>query len=120
MKKMYTKYDETTGEIEGIFSGIEADAALNTCIEGEYSAEEYRIIDGLPVAKSASEIEAKRLEELTRDVRFSRNAELKKTDWTQISDAPVDQTAWATYRQALRDLPDQEGFPDNVVWPTKP
>lgn len=39
-------------------------------------------------------------------VRLWRNYELSRTDWTQVADAPVDAAAWATYRQALRDLPD--------------
>ena len=38
-------------------------------------------------------------------VRLWRNVELSQTDWTQVSDAPVDASAWAAYRQALRDLP---------------
>ena len=38
-------------------------------------------------------------------VRLWRNSELARTDWTQVADAPVDAAAWATYRQALRDLP---------------
>jgi len=53
-------------------------------------------------------------------IRAQRNALLAASDWTQLPDAPVDQTAWAVYRQALRDITDQEGFPANVVWPTKP
>ncbi len=121
MNNFYTAYDELTGDIKGVFSGTPADAELNgPCVEGQYSAEEYRIIDGVPTPKSSEELNAKRLEELTREVRFSRDAELKKTDWTQVSDAPVDSVAWAAYRQELRDLPQQEGFPENVVWPTKP
>jgi hypothetical protein len=39
-------------------------------------------------------------------VRLWRNAKLARTDWTQVADAPVDASAWAVYRQALRDLPD--------------
>ena len=38
-------------------------------------------------------------------VRLWRNAQLARTDWTQVADAPVDTSAWAAYRQALRDLP---------------
>ena len=53
-------------------------------------------------------------------VRATRNQKLKVSDWTQVADAPVDQAAWATYRQALRDVPAQVGFPWNVVWPTEP
>jgi hypothetical protein len=53
-------------------------------------------------------------------LRTERNAKLAKSDWTQVADAPVDQTAWAVYRQALRDIPDQEGFPNKIEWPIEP
>ena len=53
-------------------------------------------------------------------VRADRNKKLSDCDWTQLADAPVDDLAWATYRQALRDIPNQEGFPWNVTWPTEP
>jgi hypothetical protein len=59
-------------------------------------------------------------ESKAQDIRTQRNAELVASDWTQVIDAPVDQTAWATYRQALRDISLQAEFPHNVVWPTKP
>lgn len=48
-----------------------------------------------------------------------RAEELKATDWTQLSDAPVDAVVWATYRQALRDLPAKKNFAD-VELPTRP
>jgi len=54
------------------------------------------------------------------EIRTQRNAMLAACDWTQVADAPVDQTLWAVYRQELRDIPDQEGFPENVIWPTQP
>jgi hypothetical protein len=54
------------------------------------------------------------------EVREIRNKMLKSSDWTQVLDAAVDQVAWATYRQALRDIPQQEGFPATVVWPSQP
>ena len=53
-------------------------------------------------------------------VRTSRNDKLKECDWTQVLDAPVDQTVWATYRQALRDISSQDGFPWEITWPTQP
>ena len=53
-------------------------------------------------------------------IRRSRNQMLSETDWTQLEDSPVDKAAWATYRQALRDVPTQEGFPWTVQWPEKP
>ena len=52
--------------------------------------------------------------------RTSRDEKLKASDWTQVADSPVDKALWATYRQALRDVTAQEGFPWNVVWPTAP
>lgn len=59
-------------------------------------------------------------EEVADQVRAERNRLLTASDWTQVADAPVDQSAWAAYRQALRDVPSQEGFPHSVVWPDKP
>ena len=53
-------------------------------------------------------------------VRIERDGKLKDTDWTQVADAPVDKAAWATYRQALRDVTVQTGFPWEVTWPTQP
>jgi hypothetical protein len=52
------------------------------------------------------------------NVRGFRDAQLVKSDWTQVADAPVDKAAWATYRQALRDITQQAGFPWDVQWPT--
>jgi len=54
------------------------------------------------------------------DARALRDDLLVQSDWTQVSDAPVDQSAWATYRQALRDVPDQDGFPSEIAWPVQP
>lgn len=56
-------------------------------------------------------------------VRKERDALLAECDWVTIKAAdtntPVDE-AWATYRQALRDITAQDGFPYTVTWPTKP
>jgi hypothetical protein len=68
---------------------------------------------------SAEEI-AKRLERKSAEVRQQRNQLLNNCDWTQLVDAPVDASPWATYRQALRDITDQPGFPWNVEWPAVP
>ena len=53
------------------------------------------------------------------DIRLKRNALLAASDYTQVADAPGDTAAWATYRQALRDVPTATS-PDDVVWPTEP
>lgn len=55
-------------------------------------------------------------------VRMERNQLLKDSDWTQTLDAPLtteQRSLWKKYRQELRDLPEQEDFP-NMVWPRKP
>jgi len=71
-------------------------------------------------------VEDKTAEEIAADVasksaqvRAQRDRLLTASDWTQVADAPVDKAAWATYRQALRDLPETEGFP-NVEFPHDP
>jgi len=60
------------------------------------------------------------LTEQVKSVRQQRDDKLKECDWTQAADSPVDKAAWAVYRQALRDLPAQAGFPNQIIWPTKP
>jgi hypothetical protein len=52
-------------------------------------------------------------------IRAERNKLLVESDWTQLPDAPVDAAAWATYRQALRDITDQAN-PFAIVWPESP
>lgn len=54
-------------------------------------------------------------------IRQERNSLLAATDWTQAADVPqAVKDKYAMYRQALRDVPQQPGFPDNITWPTKP
>ena len=75
-------------------------------------------------AKTASENEAEYKARMDDDraagVRQQRNDKLKDCDWTQIADSTADKTAWATYRQALRDITTQTSFPWTVAWPDKP
>lgn len=61
-------------------------------------------------------------EELASAARTQRNGLLYACDWTQLGDVPasVDKSAWATYRQALRDVPQQANFPTDINWPTAP
>jgi Iap family predicted aminopeptidase len=60
---------------------------------------------------------AERTEQKAEEIRSVRNTNIAKTDWTQLPDSPVNKQAWAAYRQALRDVPAQEGFPWDVTWP---
>jgi hypothetical protein len=58
--------------------------------------------------------------EQATNVRNSRTDKLKDSDWTQIADSTADKAAWATYRQALRDITAQAGFPWIIEWPVAP
>lgn len=59
-------------------------------------------------------------EQKWEQIKLWRNAQLAASDWTQTLDAPVDKVAWATYRQALRDLPRQGGLAEAVEFPVAP
>ncbi|MBO5416924.1 MAG: phage tail assembly chaperone [Clostridia bacterium] len=68
---------------------------------------------------------ARRLEEetLARRIREKRQRLLEASDWTQSTDSPLDELrrkAWADYRTALRNIPEQEDFPYEVIFPQKP
>ena len=73
-------------------------------------------------------IENKTEEEIETDknsksakIRYERNARLLDSDWTQGKDIPDEiSLVWATYRQQLRDITNQEGFPYDVIWPLSP
>lgn len=57
------------------------------------------------------------------DIREMRDLYLSRTDWTQISDSPLDQSKideWAAYRYELRDIPQTYSNPQDVNWPTEP
>jgi hypothetical protein len=55
-----------------------------------------------------------------KNVRADRTKRLADSDWTQIADSTADRAAWAVYRQALRDVTAQAGFPWTINWPTQP
>jgi len=59
-------------------------------------------------------------ERLTYLIRRDRNNRLTETDYMMLSDTPSPTQAWLDYRQALRDITEQAGFPQNFTWPEKP
>jgi len=74
----------------------------------------YSVADMDDEAKAAHDAQQ------AKSIREDRNNRLTACDWTQLADAPGDKAAWTTYRQALRDVPLQVGFPWNVNWPEMP
>lgn len=69
------------------------------------------------VGKTKEQVEVDRIASAAASARAERDRRLAACDWTQVADAPVNRAAWAAYRQALRDVPDQPGFPDAIMWP---
>jgi hypothetical protein len=59
-------------------------------------------------------------DKLFKRIRKWRDAELVKSDWTQLADSVCDKAAWAAYRQALRDLPATNADPFKIELPTAP
>ena len=55
-----------------------------------------------------------------KEVRKTRNELLRESDWATLPDAKTDKTACKAYRQALRDISEQAGFPYEIEWPEKP
>ena len=77
----------------------------------------------IPAATAAEQEAAYRAmkdAERATSMRNERNTKLKDSDWTQLTDSTANKQAWATHRQALRDITSQSGFPWTIVWPDKP
>lgn len=130
--RQITEYQTKTGKITRVlllpdthrFSPIEGMSYL----DGNYADDKFCVVDGVPVERQPDPVEQSTPyesqmsdEELAwRNLRRQRNQMLAVTDWTQVLDAPVNQSEWAVYRQQLRDLPDKTEDPRNPVWPSPP
>ena len=92
-----------------------ADLPFTVIGQGEISD----VVDGDFPSSSTTRSDEQTAEQ-AQTIRQERNAKLSDCDWTQVADAPVDKTVWATYRQALRDVTKQTGFPWTIDWPVAP
>lgn len=93
----------------------------------DYTKDDLEVVNGVIQLKSEevrqAEFAAQSNEYYVSTLRGERNELLKQSDWTQFNDSPLDNTKkqqWATYRQALRDLPATTEDPSSPTWPTKP
>lgn len=121
-------YDLETGEIVAVSSGeLDIPGTMYILTAKEHSEiAKQRVLhgafvdeDSLVFAESGLATQSDR----ERGYRVHRDKRLAETDWTQVSDNALTQEqkdAWKTYRQQLRDISLQEGFPNTVVWPTLP
>ena len=96
-------------------------------IEGDADDASKMIVDGKVVDRPEPiYTDAELNSQVLKSIRATRRNKLDQSDWTQFADSPLSDTKkaeWATYRQALRDLPQQ--YPDaitndDIIWPTKP
>lgn len=55
-----------------------------------------------------------------QSVRGFRDSLLVQSDWTQLQDSTANKQAWASYRNLLRNIPQDFSTPESIVWPTKP
>lgn len=133
----YTIYADATGQILRIVQTTDIDSQLQSgesYLEGTIDDSAYYISNGVAVAIPAKPDQYSVFDFTTKqwvqnqtmavsDVNLKRQKLLYATDWTQIPNGPLtttQQEAWATYRQELRDIPEQSGYPFNVIWPTPP
>lgn len=100
---VWMPYDEATEKL----------SACEPYIDGDW----VYTVEVMPL--TPEDIEA-RNEAQAQSVRAQRDQLLLACDWTQLSDSPVDPLPWSAYRQELRDVPQQAGFPWTVVWPVSP
>ena len=133
----YSIYNPDNGQILRVVgtNNIESQIILNEkYIEGSYDDSTYYVENGIPIQISEKPNDYYVFDYTTKqwvidenlainEILPKRNYLLLKSDWTQIPNNPLtpeQQAAWATYRQELRDIPEQSGYPYNVVWPTPP
>jgi hypothetical protein len=96
------------------------DPATETLSQAEPILRNGTWLQSWSVKKATKQEVQQRCEDKELETRSERNAKLTASDWTQLLDAPVDAAAWAAYRQALRNVTAQTGFPWSVSWPMEP
>lgn len=136
---IYTIYNTNTGRIARTVS-TDGDIAIQLrpeedYIEGEYSGSSNYIDDNKQVVSipekpnEYSEFDFTTKQWVTNqnriiaEVSIKRQKLLNASDWTQLPNGPLTverQAEWAAYRQQLRDITDQTGYPTDVIWPTSP
>ena len=132
--KSYLIYDASSGNTNRLVTCYPDKIGIQIA-EGEgyvdapegATAASHRVVDGVPVLvpetnnSQTSESNSDDPAIIAASVRAKRDRLLAQSDWTQLPDvSAVTQAKWQQYRQALRDITDQPGFPFDVVWPEVP
>lgn len=130
---MFTIHDAQTGEIKRTSATADLGPG-ESAIAGSYSSSTHYVKNGVatplppkmnPEDNSVFDYWLERwvIEPGmdTRPILDRRSKLLRDSDWTMMPDVTLwNKEAWAEYRQALRDLTEQPGYPTNIVWPTPP
>ena len=134
---IYTIFNKTTGQILRVVNTIEIDLQIGvneSYINNSYDDSLYYIQNNLPVLLPVKPNQfcifdwethqwINNSNEANYYVINKRNKLLYASDWTQIPNNPLttqQQNDWASYRQSLRDITTQSGYPFSIVWPTPP
>jgi hypothetical protein len=99
---------------------LEEGLADEKFVGSTFTVFENEVVETKQWRKYTDEERAEIESQTAKAVRTDRNKRLAESDWTQLIDAPVNVAQWSAYRQALRDVPEQAGFPFNVNWPVQP
>ena len=92
----------------------------------EFKCQDNQLESMLSIARAEAyngEVTVEEVPTTAEEARARRDKLLAASDWTQVLDAPIDaatREAYRVYRQALRDIPEQEGFPAAITWPELP
>lgn len=114
-----TPKPDTTGDYKVIVrDGAEQDANSNW-VQKWVEQDMFADTEEATKAEQETAYQAELDTNAAEAVRADRDERLAKTDWRALSDLTLS-TDWANYRQSLRDVPSQSGFPHDVTWPTEP
>jgi len=118
---------EVTGYTQAVRDGATQDANGNwvqswTVVDmfSDYTDDEGNLVTK---TDQENDYQARLNSEAAASVRTQRDAKLAESDWMVIKSAETGvalATEWAIYRQALRDITEQDGFPNEITWPTDP
>ena len=132
---IYTVYSAINGQILRVVQTNHIESQLQEdqlYIDGSFDDTRYYIDNGLPVEIPEKPSSYADFDYTTQqwvvntamvvfNVLEKRKKLLAGTDWTQMPDVSIaTKAAWATYRQELRDITTQAGYPTEITWPTPP
>lgn len=119
------QYPMYIGDIESDPAGVDDYAPVEWVSPPNVDTSRYFVRQEQPQQQNGKWVTVWTVQEIpdqlqSKMIRQQRNLMLSETDWTQLEDSPVEKSVWAAYRQALRDVPTQSGFPWQINWPVKP